>query len=152
MPSTSIRRGGGRSRADARSRCASAKTTPICRTASGPGKAKESQEVKNHADSLAYQAEKNLTDFGDKIDDADKQKVQDKVIALRSALLTDDIEDIRAKTSDLEQDLQTISQKLYEQSSAQSNAAPTETQEEPVGAAAGGEEVIDAEFNENKEE
>ena len=116
-------------------------------------KAKESQEVKNRADSLAYQAEKNLSELGDKIEEADKQRVQEKLIALRSSLTSDDIEDIRTKTSDLEQELHTISQKLYEQSAAQSSAGetPQEPTEEPVGAAAG-EDVIDAEFNENKED
>ena len=68
-------------------------------------------------------------------------------------MTSDDIEDIRAKTADLEQELHTISQKLYEQSAAQANAEqPQPETEEPVGAATGGEEVIDAEFNENKEE
>ncbi|MDQ2986520.1 MAG: molecular chaperone DnaK [Armatimonadota bacterium] len=114
-------------------------------------KAKESQEVKNRADSLAYQAESNLTDLGDKIEEADKQLVQDKLIALRSAMTTDDIDDIRSKTADLEQELHTISQKLYE-SSAKASEAPQEPTEETVGAATGGEEVIDAEFNESKEE
>ena len=123
------------------------------RYAEEDAKAKEAQEVKNRADSLAYQAEKNISELGDKIEEADKQRVQEKLIALRSAMTSDDIEDIRSKTTDLEQELHTISQKLYEQSAAQANAeqAPQET-EEPVGAATGGEEVIDAEFKENKEE
>lgn len=123
------------------------------RYAEEDAQAKESQEVKNRADSLAYEAEKNLSELGDKIEEADKQRVQEKLIALRSSMTSDDIEDIRAKTSDLEQELQTISQKLYEQSAAQANAEqPQPETEEPVGAATGGEEVIDAEFKENKEE
>jgi len=115
-------------------------------------KAKESQEVKNRADSLAYEAEKNLNELGDKIDDEDKQRVQDKLIALRSAMTSDDTEDIRSKTVDLEQELHTVSQKLYEKSAQTSSETPTESSEEPVGAATGGEDVIDAEFKENKEE
>ncbi len=116
-------------------------------------KAKESQEVKNRADSLAYEAEKNLNELGDKIDDEDKQRVQDKLIALRSAMTSDDTEDIRSKTVDLEQELHTVSQKLYEKSAQTAAESPqAEATEEPVGAAAGSDEVIDAEFNENKEE
>jgi molecular chaperone DnaK len=116
-------------------------------------KAKESQEVKNRADSLAYEAEKNLNELGDKIDDDDKQRVQDKLIALRSAMTSDDTEDIRSKTVDLEQELHTVSQKLYEKSAQSAAETPqADETEEPVGAATGGEEVIDAEFNENKEE
>jgi molecular chaperone DnaK len=123
------------------------------RYAEEDAKAKESQEIKNRADSLAYEAEKNLTELGDKIEEADKQRVQEKLITLRSSMNSDDIDDIRAKTTDLEQELQTISQKLYEQSAAQANAEqPQPETEEPVGAATGGEEVIDAEFKENKEE
>jgi molecular chaperone DnaK len=116
-------------------------------------KAKEAQEVKNRADSLAYQAEKNISELGDKIDESDKQRVQEKLVTLRSAMTSDDIEDIRGKTTDLEQELHTISQKLYEQSAAQANTEQQQPEtEEPVGAATGGDEVIDAEFNENKEE
>jgi molecular chaperone DnaK len=116
-------------------------------------KAKESQEVKNRADSLAYEAEKNLNELGDKIDDDDKQRVQDKLIALRSAMTSDDTEDIRSKTVDLEQELHTVSQKLYEKSAQSAAETPqADETEEPVGAATCGEEVIDAEFNENKEE
>jgi molecular chaperone DnaK len=116
-------------------------------------KAKESQEVKNRADSLAYEAEKNLNELGDKIDDDDKQRVQDKLIALRSAMTSDDTEDIRSKTVDLEQELHTVSQKLYEKSAQSAAETPqADETEELVGAATCGEEVIDAEFNENKEE
>jgi molecular chaperone DnaK len=112
--------------------------------------AKEAQEVKNGADSLAYQVEKLLSDVGDKISDDERTRIQEKIGALRAANAGDDLDEIRAKKSDLEQESHALSQRLYEQASQQS----AETQEgEPVGAAASANEgeVIDAEFNENKE-
>jgi molecular chaperone DnaK len=118
------------------------------RFADDDAKAKESQELKNKADALAYGVEKNLTELGDKIDETDKQRIQEKLIALRSALASDDATEIQAKYSDLEHEQHVIAQKLYEQAPAPGDT----TQEEPVGAAAATEgEVIDAEFKEDKE-
>ena len=114
-------------------------------------KAKEAQEVKNRADSLAYGVEKNLADLGDKIDEAERQRINEKVAALRAAIASDDVDEIQAKFNDLEQESHTLAQKLYEQAGQQPSETPQE-EGEPVGAAAATEgEVIDAEFKEDKE-
>ncbi|MBA3725168.1 MAG: molecular chaperone DnaK [Armatimonadetes bacterium] len=113
-------------------------------------KAKENQEVKNRADSLAYGVEKNLADLGDKLDEVDRTRIQEKVGALRTAIASDDVDAIQSKFSDLEQESHALAQKLYEQTSQQTPDEEAET--EPVGAAASTEgEVIDAEFDENKD-
>lgn len=113
-------------------------------------KAKENQDVKNRADSLAYGVEKNLADLGDKLDEADRTRIQERVGALRTAIASDDVDEIQSKFSDLEQESHALAQKLYEQTSQQAPDAEAET--EPVGAAAPTEsEVIDAEFDENKD-
>lgn len=110
---------------------------------------KEIQETKNRADSLASGVERNLHDLGDKLSEDDKSRIQEKVSALRTALASDDVEDINAKFSELEQESHMLAQKLYEQSAQPGETPP---QEEPVGAAAATDgDVIDAEYNENKE-
>jgi molecular chaperone DnaK len=114
-------------------------------------KAREIQEIKNSADSLAYGVERNLRELGDKVDAADKSRIEEKVMELRKALAADDLDEIKAKQSELEQEQHMLAQKLYESASSQSGTPSEEREGEPVGAATGGEEVIDAEFNENKE-
>ncbi|MCW5945576.1 MAG: molecular chaperone DnaK [Fimbriimonadales bacterium] len=115
-------------------------------------KAKEAAEVKNQADTLAYGVERTLRELGDKVDGADKTRIEDKVAALRKAIAEGDIEAIKTAQADLEQEQHSLAQKLYENQAA----APTETpadDNEPVGApTGGGEEVIDAEFEEKKED
>jgi molecular chaperone DnaK len=121
------------------------------RFADDDAKAKESQEVKNRADSLAYQVEKNIIELGDKLSDDEKSRIQEKVAALRTALASDDVDDIQAKYSDLEHESHMISQKLYEQASQA--AGETTAEGEPVGAAAPSDgDVIEAEFDEKKDE
>lgn len=111
--------------------------------------AREAQEIKNSADSLAYGVERNLRELGDKLDSADRARIEDKVAELRKALSEGDLETIKAKQAELEQEQHLIAQKLYEQASRTSE--PSEKTEEPVGAAASSEDVIDAEFKEEKE-
>lgn len=115
-------------------------------------KAKEAAEVKNQADTLAYGVERTLRELGDKVDGADKTRIEDKVAALRKAIAEGDIEAIKTAQADLEQEQHSLAQKLYESQAA----APTETpadDNEPVGApTGGGEEVIDAEYEEKKED
>jgi molecular chaperone DnaK len=72
--------------------------------------------AKNQAESLAYEADRVLTDSKDKIDPATADTVREKVTALRAALEDKEASatDIRAKTEDLTKALHGIAQKLYE--------------------------------------
>jgi molecular chaperone DnaK len=114
-------------------------------------KAKEAAEVKNQADTLAYGVERTLRELGDKVDGADKTRIEDKVAALRKAIAESDIEAIKTAQADLEQEQHSLAQKLYE-SQAASTGTPADDNE-PVGApTGGGEDIIDAEFEEKKED
>jgi len=108
--------------------------------------AQEMIELKNKAESLAYQTEKTLKELGDKVDEATRQSATEKIEALRSALRGDDKTEIEAAFNALESESHSLSEKLYA-----NVAQAAETSEQP-GATAGpdGEEVIDAEFKEEK--
>ena len=73
-------------------------------------------QAKNQAESLAYEAERVLTESKDKVDAADAQSVRDKVASLRAALANKDVSasDLKEKTDELTQALHAIAQKLYQ--------------------------------------
>ncbi len=113
--------------------------------------AREAAETKNSADSLAYGVERTIRDLGDKLDANDKTRIEEKVAALRKAIADGNIEEIRSKQADLEQEQHLIAQKLYE---SKAQETPSQAETANVGAESDGsstEDVIDAEFKENKE-
>ncbi len=79
---------------------------------------RESVDAKNEADSLIYATEKSVKDLGDKVDAAEKQKIDDAVAALKQALQSDNVEDIKAKTEALKQASYKIAEELYKQQGA----------------------------------
>ncbi len=80
---------------------------------------RESVDARNEADSLIYATEKSIKDLGDKIDGAEKQKVEDAIAALKQALQSDNTEEIKAKTEELKQSSYKIAEELYKQQGAQ---------------------------------
>jgi molecular chaperone DnaK len=120
-------------------------------------KAKEAIEVRNSADSLAYQCEKQLKDLGDKVP-ADKAKpVEEAIAAVRKALEGTDVDAIKKAQDDLQTKFQEISAELYKQASAASAAgAGPEAGAGGPSASAGGSgagdakkadgDVVDADF------
>ena len=76
-------------------------------------KKREAIELKNVADSSAYQAEKTLRDNADKIDDELKKDVEEKVAELRTVLENDDADAIRTKLDALNTSMQRIGEAVY---------------------------------------
>src|SRR5207247_8096952 len=120
-------------------------------------KAKEAIEIKNNADMLAYQCEKQLKDLGDKISVDKKKSVEDAIAAVRDAINGNDTDAMKRTYDDLQNKFQEVSAELYKQASAQgAQAGPPpgpETQARPgaeqgAGARGGGGDgdVVDAEF------
>ncbi len=105
-------------------------------------KFQELAELKNKADSLASQTEKTLKDAGDKIDEATRQSATEKIEAVRKAVVSGFEDDIKTSYADLEQLSHSIAEKLYAASSGEAGVSE-------AGAAAG-DDVIDAEFKEEK--
>ena len=110
-------------------------------------KRREEVEVRNNADSLAYQAEKTLKEFEGKADKALAEKVQAAVDVLRESLKTNDTEKIKADTEALSKPLYELTSAVYQQAGPQEGAPG---QEGPAAGATGGakqdEKVVDAEY------
>jgi molecular chaperone DnaK len=122
--------------------------------ASADKERREKIDRKNQADSLAYQAEKQLSELGDKVPAADKTKVEELIKNLREAVQKEDDEQIKTLTPELQQALYSISTNLYQQAGGGSDggSAPGGGGADP-GAGTGGsgsDDVIDAEFSETK--
>lgn len=105
---------------------------------------RELVEVKNQGESLIHATEKSVKEYGDKVGQSDRDGIETAITALKTALEGDDVETIKARTTDLMQ----ASMKLGEAMYAASQAAG------PDAAAAGAQgetkkdDVIDADFQE----
>jgi molecular chaperone DnaK len=115
---------------------------------------REKIDRKNQADSLAYQAEKQLQDLGDKVPAADKTKVEGLVKDLREAISKEDDEQIKKLTPELQQALFAVGSNLYQQAGAGTPAGgPTPEDGSSTASSSSsssGDDVIDADFTETK--
>ena len=82
-------------------------------------KKQEQIEAKNLANSIIYTTEKTLRELGDKISAEIKKEVEEKTEALKKAIETDDLEEIKTKTQDLSQAIQKIGAEAYRQAQEQ---------------------------------
>jgi molecular chaperone DnaK len=103
---------------------------------------RERIDLKNQADSLCYQAEKQLTDMGDKVPAADKEKAETQIKSLREAITAENFDVIKSLTTELQQTLYGISTNLYQQAGETAEAGAQS------GSTGGEDDVIDAEFSE----
>jgi molecular chaperone DnaK len=104
---------------------------------------KEMVDVRNQADTLAYQAEKSLRDLGDKVDSATRGDLEAKINDVRSAVKTDDITRMRRTMEALQQASMKLGETMY---AKQPGAAPGGN---GAGKATGSEEdVVEGEFTE----
>jgi len=86
-------------------------------------KEREKVEVRNEADSMIYQTEKTLKEMGDKVNAADKQRIEEAVATLKKSLEGGDTADIKSKTEALQQAAYKIAEEMYKQQGAQAGAA-----------------------------
>ncbi|MDR7039822.1 molecular chaperone DnaK [Methylobacterium sp. BE186] len=105
-------------------------------------KRRELVEVRNQGESLIHSTEKSVKDFGDKVSEADRGAIDTAITALRTALEGEDVETIKARTTDLMQ----ASMKLGEAMYAASQAGGPEGG--PEAGAEKKDDVIDADFQE----
>jgi len=103
-------------------------------------KAKETIEIRNNADNLAYQCEKQLKELGDKVDGASKKNVEDAIEKVREVLKTGDSEAIKTAYENLQTQFQTIVTNLYKDK----NSSEPDIKKD--------EDVVDAEFEAYKNE
>jgi molecular chaperone DnaK len=118
-------------------------------------KAKEAVEVRNNADNLAYQCEKQLKELGDKLSGDQRSDVEKEIANVREALKGNDVEAIKTAYTSLQNKFQGISEDLYKQAAASAGAqagpgpgAGPETQGQPQqgGSAKAHGDVVDADF------
>ncbi|MFH7029144.1 MAG: molecular chaperone DnaK [Heteroscytonema crispum UTEX LB 1556] len=114
---------------------------------------REKIERKNQADSLAYQAEKQLQELGDKVPSADKTKVEGLVKEVREAVAKEDDEQIKKLMPELQQALFAVGSNIYQQagSAAGGDSGPQAGgSSSSSSSSSSGDDVIDADFTESK--
>jgi len=107
---------------------------------------RELAEARNEAENAAYQADKQLTELGDQVDESAKTEIQEAIKAVRDTLESEDAAEIRAKTEALQAAFHKVSEAMY-QKAQQEQAAASDGSPNGAGEAAGAEEeeVVDAE-------
>ncbi len=104
-------------------------------------KRREEVDLRNEADQLVFQVDKTLKDLGENVSEDDKKDAEAKKDELKTALEGNDIEDIKAKKEALEQVVQQLSMKVYEQAQQQAQASQGNASQQ-------GSTVEDGEFKE----
>ncbi|MFS8856016.1 molecular chaperone DnaK [Synechococcus sp. H55.7] len=104
---------------------------------------REKIERRNKADSLAYQAERQLKELGDKISSSKRSQIETLVRELRDAIQREDDSAIQSKERELQEALYAMSSELYQQPGAASSSTSGTT-------SGGSDDVIDADFTETK--
>ncbi len=116
---------------------------------------RERIDLKNQAETLIYQSEKQLTDLGDKVSAEVKAKMEEKRQQLQEAVEKEDYEAMKSRLEDLQKELYEVGASVYQQAGADAGASAAE----PGGNGAAGDasssgpsadDVIDAEFTESK--
>src|SRR5690625_1537307 len=108
-------------------------------------KRREENDLRNEADQLIFTNDKTLKDLGDKVSEDEKKKAEEAKEALQKALESDDLEDIKAKKEALEEEVQQLSVKLYEQMAQEQQAQEASGQAED-------DDVVDADYEEVDDE
>ena len=109
-------------------------------------KKKEAVDVRNEAEQLAYQVEKSMTDFGDKVTDADKGAVNPKLDALKEALKGDNTDAIKNAKEELQKAFYEVAQKVYQQTGAQAQAADVQGQGTSSMGGNPDDNIVDADY------
>ena len=113
-------------------------------------KKRETVDVRNQADTLIHSTEKNLKEHGSKISDTDKKSIEDGSSALKEALKTDNIEDIKKKTETLVQASMKLGEAIYK---SQQNTKPKSDKDDGNDEKGKKDDnVVDADFEEVKDE
>jgi molecular chaperone DnaK len=111
-------------------------------------KRKEEADLRNEADHLVFTAEKTLKDIEGKVDEAEINQAKEAKDALKQALEKNDINEIRAKKDALQEIIQQLSVKLYEQAAKAAQASQGESSSNEKK----DDNVVDAEFEEVKDD
>src|SRR5204863_3996540 len=107
---------------------------------------RELAEARNNAENAAYQAERQLKDLDENIDESSKTEIEGLIKDLRDALESDDAAGLAVKTEALQTAFHKVSEAMYEKArSQQADSAASENGGSPEGSADDDEDVVDAE-------
>jgi len=117
-------------------------------------KKKEVVEARNNADALIYSTEKSLKELGEKIDGGTKSQVESAVSALKTAMEGEDVAEIKRLSEELTQASHKLAEAMYQQASqkGQQQAGPEFSGQEQPGPSSDQEDVVDADFEEVKDD
>jgi molecular chaperone DnaK len=115
-------------------------------------KRRELVEAKNQAEALIHASEKTVSEGGDKLSESDRKPVEEAIEALKTAIQSDDLDDIKAKTETLGQASMKLGEAMYQSGGegAQAEAGAGDGADAGGGAESAGEDdkVVDADFEE----
>ena len=119
-------------------------------------KRREDVDAKNNGENLVFQCEKALGEFGDKVSAEDKAPIESKLEELKAALKADNIDDIKAKTDELQKAFYDLSSKVYQAAGAAAGQDPNAAAGGFAGGAADAgnvndkkdDNVVDADYTE----
>src|SRR5437870_2598717 len=112
---------------------------------------REIVEARNTAENAAYQAERQLNELGDSVDDSSKEEIQAAIKDIRDSLESDDVAELQAKTQALQEAFHKVSEQMYAAAAQQQAEAAQSTNGAPTdGAGADDGEVVDAEVVEGE--
>jgi len=126
-------------------------------------KRKELVETANNADQLVYATEKSLKDFGDKVSQTERADIEAKLNDLKAALKDKNIDRIKKGMDDLTKASHKLAEEVYKQAAAKQQGAAAgaadstqgqkteEPKEEPRSSEKKDEDIIDADFKEEKD-
>ena len=110
-------------------------------------KRREEADLRNEVDQLVFQTDKVLADLKDKVSEEEVKKAESARDELKAAIEANDLDQMKAKRDALNEIVQNLTVKLYEQAAAQAQAAQGDAQAQADTNAAG-DDVVDAEFEE----
>lgn len=108
-------------------------------------KRREEVDAKNEAENLCFSAEKVIKDAGDKIEEADKSDINQKIATLRETISGGNVDAIKLGTEDLQKAVYAVSEKLYQAQAAQPEAGTGDAAAQGDANGADGQ-VYDADF------
>ena len=111
-------------------------------------KRREQADLKNHAEALCHQVEKNLKEHGDKVDEEEREKVEKALKAVQDALEAEDIdmEDLKEKNDELMQAAMKLGEAMYKDQGDDAGAESADASSDKD------ENIVDADFEEVKDE
>ena len=116
-------------------------------------KARELVDARNHGEAMIHTVRKTISDAGDKVEAEEKEKIESAITDLETAVKGDDLEDITTKTNALMESSHKLAERMYQEqaSDAATSDGASAGADDSSSAPAGGDGVVDAEFEEIKD-